>query len=107
VAVAHHDAAGVERGQNDALHVVAAVGGEEEGHHRLVGLDGPPCPVGETPLEDLADDHAHRAARRLGGEDDLAALPLEPRGEQARLGRRARAVNAFQDDEQAVGHPAS
>ena len=49
--------------------------------------------------DEVAHLLAERGAARLAGEHDVDALALERVGEEARLGRLARAVDALEGDE--------
>ena len=88
VAVADDRGAALERGPDHLVHVLCARGGVQQGL-------GPRRDVA-TVEDELADPLAELGASRLARRDDLLAVGLEPRAQELRLGRLARAVEAFE-----------
>jgi hypothetical protein len=91
VAVADHRDATLEGRPDRLVDVLGARGGVEQ---RL----RPRCHVTAV-QEELADLLPQLGPARLTRGDDLQAVSLEPPAEEVRLGRLARAVEAFEGDE--------
>ncbi len=97
--VGQHDGTPFESRADHGLHVVGAVGCEQQGL-------GPRRDVVAV-QQHLTDGTADPCAARLPGEHDLVATRGQPVPQQGRLGRLARPVAPLERDEQAGRrHPA-
>jgi hypothetical protein len=97
-AIADHPRAAFQRGADKLGDVVGASGGEQQ----RLGLR---APVAAGRIEQqLADRLGGSGPAGLTGQHDLEAALLQRVGEQARLGRLARPLPAFERDEAAARH---
>jgi len=102
-AVADHDAAGFERGQDFFADELGAAGGEEE----EFGLGDEVFALGCV-LEEVADGFAGGRSPGLADEEGVAAGGAQGGGEQGNLGGFPAAFGTFESDEKAgAGHGAN